>query len=42
VNLWHTGERYRLEVQTSKTGHLLKTDLVELLTPFLDALLLQG
>jgi len=42
VNLWHTGERYRLEVQTSKTGHLLKTDLIELLTPFLDALILQG
>jgi hypothetical protein len=42
VHLWHTGKRYRLEVRTSKTGRKLKTDLVELLTPFLDALLLQG
>lgn len=42
LNLWHTGERYRLEVRTSKTGHDLKTDLVELFTPFLDAMLLRG
>jgi len=42
VNLWHTGERYRIMVKTSKTGHTLQSDLVELLTPFLDALLLQG
>tara|TARA_R110000850_G_scaffold277055_1_gene421778 strand:- start:8521 stop:10170 length:1650 start_codon:yes stop_codon:yes gene_type:complete len=38
----HTGKRYRIEMQTSKTGNLLKTDLTEFLSPFFDALLLQG
>jgi hypothetical protein len=38
----HTGERYRIKIRTSKTGNLLKSDLTEFLSPFFDALLLQG
>ncbi|SFD84982.1 hypothetical protein [Roseivivax sediminis] len=42
VHVTHTGQRYRLDVRTSKCGTEFHGEICDFVTPFLDALLLRG
>lgn len=42
THITYTGKRYRIDIETSKTGQGIHTELCNFLTPFLDALVLQG
>lgn len=41
-NIWFEAGRYIIEVETGKTGRVFRGPLCDFLTPFLDALLLNG
>ncbi|MCB1313882.1 MAG: hypothetical protein KDK29_19250 [Sedimentitalea sp.] len=41
-NVWFEAGRYFIEVETGKTGRIFRGPLCDFLTPFLDALLLNG
>lgn len=42
VHVTHTGQRYRLDIRTSKCGTEFHGEICDFVTPFLDALLLRG
>lgn len=42
ADVTHTGQRYRLDVRTSKCGTEFHGEVCDFVTPFLDALLLRG
>lgn len=42
VHVAHTGQRYRLDIRTSKCGTEFHGEVCDFVTPFLDALLLRG
>jgi hypothetical protein len=42
VHVTHTGQRYRLDIRTSKCGTEFHGEVCDFVTPFLDALLLRG